>query len=77
MSHLHFPSVSLRDRDRSHDTDSAVSNIEDVIHNLSSALEDYHGQYAELNKLEELVKFAQKLLRVSLLDSSPIEKNLG
>lgn len=42
-----------------------VTNIEDVLHNLSSSLEDYHGQYPELQKLEELVKMAQKLIRVS------------
>jgi len=42
-----------------------VTNIEDVLHNLSSSLEDYHGQYPELQRLEELVKMAQKLIRVS------------
>lgn len=44
-----------------------VSNIEDVLHNLSSSLEDFHGQYTELTKLEELVKMAQKLIRVSFV----------
>lgn len=52
------------------DSCNSVTNIEDVLHNLSSSLEDYHGQYVELQRLEELVKLAQKYIRKQFRDSS-------
>lgn len=67
MGNLHFPSVSPHAISSGKDDEHSVLNIEDILHNLSSSLEDYHGQYPELQKLEDLVKFAQKLIRVSKL----------
>lgn len=65
MGHLHFPSVAPHAvSNAKEDEENSVLNIEDVLHTLTSALEDYHGQYTELQKLEDLTKFAHKLIRV-------------
>lgn len=65
LGHLHFPSVSPHAVSSGKDDEEhSVLNIEDVLHTLSSSLEDYHGQYTELQRLEDLIKFAQKLIRV-------------
>ena len=62
ISHLHFPSVSLpivRNSD-----DHSVLTLEDILHSLRSSLEDYHGQYTELQRLEDLLRTIEKLTRV-------------
>lgn len=59
-THLHFP-VAL-----GHSVDLAkdeATNIEDALHNLSTCLEDYHGQYRELEKLEDIVVTLEQVLR--------------
>ena len=63
---LHYPSMTSRPPGAQQEEHS-VLNIEDVVHNLNSALEDYHGQYPVLQKLEELIKLTQKLIRVCFL----------
>lgn len=66
LGHLHFPSVAPHMiSSAKEEEEHSVLNVEDVLHTLSSALEDYHGQYTELQRLEDLVKVAQKLIRVS------------
>ncbi|XP_052800054.1 rho family-interacting cell polarization regulator 2-like isoform X3 [Mya arenaria] len=67
---LHYPSMTSQPMPSSHGDENCVLNIEDVIHNLSSTLEDYHGQYPVLQKLEDLVKFTQKLIRKQFRNSS-------
>ncbi|XP_053384673.1 rho family-interacting cell polarization regulator 2-like isoform X2 [Mercenaria mercenaria] len=71
LGHLHFPSVSPHAVTSGKDEEEhSVLNIEDVLHTLTSSLEDYHGQYTELQKLEDLIKFAQKLIRKQFRSSS-------
>ncbi|KAL4224801.1 Family with sequence similarity 65 member [Mactra antiquata] len=70
IGNLHFPSVSPHVNTNVKGDENTVLNIEDVLHNLSSSLEDYHGQYTELQKLEDLVKLAQKLIRKQFRSSS-------
>ena len=64
-SHLHFPvalghTVTLNKDE--------PTNIEDALHSLMTTLEDYHGQYRELEKLEDVVVMLEQILRVRLLD---------
>lgn len=40
-------------------------HIEDALNSLSASLEDYHGQYRELEKLEDVVVVLEQVLRVS------------
>ena len=44
-------------------------SIEEALHNLSSILEDYQGQYPELQKLEEQIIVLDRLLKVNMYDS--------
>lgn len=42
-------------------------HIEDALNSLSACLEDYHGQYRDLEKLEDVVVVLEQVLRVSSL----------
>ena len=64
LTHLHFPSVSLPGQTVHSSDDNSVLTLEDVLHSLRSSLEDYHGQYTELQRLEELLRTIEKLTRV-------------
>ena len=46
---------------------SDASSLEDAVHSLSSALEDFRGQYPELHTLEEHIHSLDALIKVSLL----------
>ncbi|KAH3887636.1 hypothetical protein DPMN_011654 [Dreissena polymorpha] len=67
---LHYPSMTAHGAPGAIVEESSALNIEDVLHNLSSTLEDYHGQYPVLQRLEDLVKLAQKLIRKQFRHSS-------
>ena len=69
LSHLHFPSVSLPRQPVTNSDDHSVLTLEDSLHSLRSSLEDYHGQYTELQKLEDLLRKIEKLSRVIILKS--------
>ena len=43
-------------------------HIEDALNSLSACLEDYHGQYRDLEKLEDVVVVLEQVLRVSFLE---------
>ena len=66
LRHLHFPSVSLQTQTTATSDDHSVLTLEDTLHSLRSSLEDYHGQYTELQRLEELLRTVEKLTRVSI-----------
>ena len=44
---------------------SEPSCVEEATNSLSTTLEDYHGQYRELEKLEDVVVTLEQVLRVS------------
>lgn len=70
LTHLHFPSVSLPGQTVHSSDDNSVLTLEDVLHSLRSSLEDYHGQYTELQRLEELLRTIEKLTRKHSRSSS-------
>ncbi|XP_063400417.1 rho family-interacting cell polarization regulator 2-like isoform X5 [Mytilus trossulus] len=59
-SHLHFPVALGHTVTLSKDE---PTNVEDVLHSLMTTLEDYHGQYRELEKLEDVVVMLEQILR--------------
>lgn len=76
LRHLHFPSVSLQMQTAAAASDShSVLTLEDNLHSLRSALEDYHGQYTELQRLEELLRTIEKLTRVSMLFPNELRRD--
>jgi hypothetical protein len=60
-SHLHFPVALGHTVNLSKDE---PTNVEDALHSLMTTLEDYHGQYRELEKLEDVVVMLEQILRV-------------
>ena len=60
LDHLHFPAPSSV----SHGQKEPIT-IEDALNSLSTSLEDFHGQYRELEKLEDIVVLLEQILRVS------------
>ncbi|CAC5400599.1 unnamed protein product [Mytilus coruscus] len=59
-SHLHFPVALGHTVTLSKDE---PTNVEDALHSLMTTLEDYHGQYRELEKLEDVVVMLEQILR--------------
>lgn len=59
-SRLHFPVALAHTVTLSKDE---PVNIEDALHSLMTTLEDYHGQYRELEKLEDVVVMLEQILR--------------
>ncbi|KAL5006333.1 hypothetical protein ScPMuIL_015139 [Solemya velum] len=59
-THLHFP-VALSHS--SSPTKDDPTSVEDALSNLNTALEDFHGQYTEIQKLEIVLVSLERLLK--------------